>query len=250
MAGPTALPGSEIAGVQEGAASARLLAAMQAVPAAEGTAVPAAPGRRAVGEGQKELRRRQILAAAKTVFANDGFQASTMADVARAANLSYGSLYWYFRSKDELFHALMEAEEDALRRRIASALASTPLEDVDRALRQAVEATLEFFEEDRAAVKLLFRDSYALGGRFESQLFGIYERFIDDLAVVLAAAQRQGRLIAVPARVAAFSVAALVGQLAYRRLTTDDGLEASVLAEFVTRMVMDGLRPRAAEPAR
>lgn len=204
----------------------------------------ASPGRRAVGEVQKEARRLQILQAAKAVFAEAGFEGSTMADIARAAGFSYGAVYWYFPSKDELFHALMEAEEQALRERIARSLAGVAPEDPEGALRAAVRATFELFEEDRAAVKLLFRDSYAMGGRFESHLGGIYERFIDDLAEVLAAAQRRGQLIVVPPRMAAFSVAALVGQLAYRRLGTDDGLEAGVVADFAVRLVLDGLRPR------
>lgn len=208
------------------------------------TPTEAPPLRRAVSDGQKEARRRQILTAAKSVFAEQGFQASTMADVAKAAGVSYGAVYWYFPAKDELFQALMEMEEEALRARMAASLDGVDLEDAEAALRHAVRATFEFFEDDRAAVKLLFRDSYAMGGRFESQLFDIYERFIDDLALVLAGAQRKGRVIAVPTRVAAFSVAALVGQLAYRRLTTDDGLDAGVVADFVTRLVMDGLRPR------
>ncbi|MHB1444449.1 MAG: TetR/AcrR family transcriptional regulator [Acidimicrobiales bacterium] len=217
---------------------------MSAPAAAGGSAVQDDPGRRAVGDRQKEARRLQILQAAKSVFAAAGFQTSTMADVAKAAGLSYGAVYWYFPSKEELFHALMEMEEESLRLRILEGLAGRSLEDPRQALSGAIRATFEFFEEDRAAVKLLFRDSYAMGGRFESHLTGIYERFIDDLAEVLAAAQRRGQVIAVPPRVAAFSVAALVGQLAYRRLTTDDGLEADVVADFVVGLVMDGLRPR------
>lgn len=229
----------------------------------------AEPGRRrsrAVGDEQKEARRRQILLAAKRVFADQGFEATTMAAVAKAAHLSYGAVYWYFPSKDELFHAVMALEEEALRSRIAASVSG----DVDVAatasppalgstiagaagmadggpevvLGRAVRATFEFFEEDRAAVKLLFRDSYAMGGRFESHLFSIYERFIDDITAVLVAGQRQGAVIAVPPRVAAFSVAALIGQLAHRRLTTDDGLDSSVVADFVVRLVLDGLRPR------
>ena len=42
----------------------------------------------------------------------------------------------------------------------------------------------------------------------------------------------------------AFSVAALVGQIALRRLTNDDGLEAEAVADFVASLILDGLRPR------
>ncbi|MHB1584315.1 MAG: TetR family transcriptional regulator [Acidimicrobiales bacterium] len=199
---------------------------------------------RAVGEEQKEARRRQILLAAKAVFADQGFAATTMADVARSASLSYGAVYWYFTSKDELFHALMELEAEALHRCIVERVGDVAHQGPEVALTHAVAATFRFFEEDRAAVKLLFRDSIAMGERFEAHVFGIYERFIDELTQLVAAAQKQGEIVAVPPRLAAFSVAALVGQLALRRLATDDGVSAAVVADFAVRLVMDGLRPR------
>ena len=199
--------------------------------------------RRAVSDEEKEQRRDDILAAAKRVFAKKGYHATTVADVAKAARLSYGSIYWYFDSKDALFHALMASEEEALRAHIAAALA---IQDGDTVagLRGAVRATFEFFEDDRLAAKLLFRDSYALGERFEKHLFGIYERFIDDIEAVVADAQRRGAIVDAPPRMVAFSIAALIGQIAQRRLTTDDGLGADVVADFVVSLVMHGLVPR------
>ena len=202
--------------------------------------------RRAVSDEDKSLRRDAILAAAKRVFAKKGFHATTMADIAKAARLSYGSVYWYFDSKDALFHALMESEEAALREHIAAALGAVDPHEPDpyAPLRLAVQATFEFFEADRATVKLLFRDAYALGDRFEKHLFGIYERFIGDIEAMIAAAQRAGMIVDAPPRMVAFGLAALIGQIAHRRLTTDDGLDAAVVADFVVSLVLNGLLPR------
>jgi AcrR family transcriptional regulator len=199
---------------------------------------------RAVGEAEKAARRRQILSAAKRVFARKGFQATTIADVAKSARLSYGAVYWYFASKDDLFHALMDQQAEALREHIAAALDGVGDGDPEVLLRHSIRAIFEFFESDKALVRLLFRDAYALGGRFERHLAAIYEGFIDDLAALLDDARSRGQVIDAPPRVAAFSVAALIGQLAHRRLRTDDGLEASVVADFAVRLLMDGLRPR------
>jgi hypothetical protein len=44
----------------------------------------------------------------------------------------------------------------------------------------------------------------------------------------------------------AYTLAALVGQLAHRRLSTDDDVTAAQVADFVVALVLDGLRPRAA----
>ena len=49
-----------------------------------------------------EERRAQILEAATVVFAREGFLKARMDDVAEEAGLSKGTLYWYFKSKDEL----------------------------------------------------------------------------------------------------------------------------------------------------
>ena len=198
-----------------------------------------------MSDTEKAGRRTDILAAAKKVFARKGYHATTIADIAKAAKLSYGSIYWYFDSKDALFHALMEAEGQALRDHVNEAMVSTPARgSPDAAFRAAVQTTFEFFESDRALVKLLFRDSYALGDRFEKHLFGIFEAFISDIEKIVADAQRRGLIIEAPPRMVACSVATLVGQIAHRRLVTDDGLSAEVAADFVVSLLLNGLLPR------
>jgi AcrR family transcriptional regulator len=200
--------------------------------------------RRAVSDEDKSQRRDEIMAAAKEVFARKGFHDTTIADIAKRAGLAYGSIYWYFDSKDELFHALMAVEESALRSHIAAAVGARQDGDGEAPFRTAVQATFEFFESDKATVKLLFRDAYALGDRFEKHLGGIYERFIDDIESVIVVAQQRGEMVAAPPRMVAYTLAALIGQLAHRRLSTDDGVTAAEVADFVVTLVLNGLRPR------
>ncbi len=54
-------------------------------------------------EREKEQRRNDILDAAEQVFFEKGLSLSTMDDVAEAAELSKGTLYLYFNSKQELY---------------------------------------------------------------------------------------------------------------------------------------------------
>ena len=200
--------------------------------------------RRAVSAEDKSQRRDEIMAAAKEVFARKGFHDTTIADIAKQAGLAYGSIYWYFDSKDELFHALMAVEEGALRSHIAAAVGARQDGDGEAPFRTAVQATFEFVESDKATVKLLFRDAYALGDGFEKHLGGIYERFIDDIESVIVIAQQRGEMVAAPPRMVAYTLAALIGQLAHRRLSTDDGVTAAEVADFVVTLVLNGLRPR------
>jgi AcrR family transcriptional regulator len=202
--------------------------------------------RPAVSEKDKLHRRDEIMVAAKKVFAHNGFHATTIADIAKEPGLAYGSVYQYFDSKEELFDALMAAQEYALRTHLAVAMGATGARPDEswEPLRATAQATFEFFEADRATAKLVFRDAYALGDRFEKHLIAIYERFIDDIEDRIVAAQDHGEVILASSRMAAYSMGALIGQLAHRRLTTDDGVTAAQVADFVVWLVLNGLRPR------
>jgi TetR/AcrR family fatty acid metabolism transcriptional regulator len=51
-------------------------------------------------------KRRQILDAAVTVFARQGFHATRVSDIADEAGVAYGLVYHYFRDKDELLESV------------------------------------------------------------------------------------------------------------------------------------------------
>ncbi len=57
-------------------------------------------------ERERERRRQQIIVAAKRVFCEKGFNRATMEDIAKEAELSPGTLYLYFKNKDELYASL------------------------------------------------------------------------------------------------------------------------------------------------
>ena len=64
------------------------------------------PKRRAMNEEQKEERRRIILDVAWRLFAETTYDTVTMLGVAERAGLAKGTVYLYFRTKEELFLAL------------------------------------------------------------------------------------------------------------------------------------------------
>jgi AcrR family transcriptional regulator len=201
--------------------------------------------RPAVSVQEKSQRRDEIIAAAKEVFATKGFHATTIADIAKEAGLSYGSIYWYFDSKDDLFHTLVAAEEYALRTHLAVALAAsgTRFGYAEAPFRATLQATFEYFEAEKATTKLLFRDAYALDRRFDQHLGSIYERFIDDIATLITAAQERGEVLAAPPKLVAYTLTALIGHMAHRRLSNDDGVSAAEAADFIVTLVINGLHP-------
>jgi AcrR family transcriptional regulator len=65
-----------------------------------------APG----GADEDSSKRRQIVGGARQVFMAQGFDAASMGEIARVAGVSKGTLYVYFKSKEELFEAIVRQE--------------------------------------------------------------------------------------------------------------------------------------------
>lgn len=65
---------------------------------------------RTADDTEDSAKRRQIIEGARTVFRALGFDAASMGEIAKAAGVSKGTLYVYFKDKDELFQAIVEKE--------------------------------------------------------------------------------------------------------------------------------------------
>jgi AcrR family transcriptional regulator len=66
-------------------------------------------------------RRNHILRAAAQCFAKNGFRGTTLEDVKRRAGVSTGAIYTYFRSKEAMTRALLEAARDGRKKRLERA---------------------------------------------------------------------------------------------------------------------------------
>jgi AcrR family transcriptional regulator len=98
-------------------------------------------------EREKERRRQQIMVAAKRVFSEKGFTKSTMEDIASEAELSPGTLYLYFKNKDELYASLSLRVLQYLNIRLAQ-LDTEPSISAHDAITALKQAMLDVFEFD------------------------------------------------------------------------------------------------------
>ena len=121
---------------------------------------------RPAGElGRERDKRRRILAAAQEVFAEQGFDAARMEEVARRARVGQGTLYNYCESKvDLLIHAVIASMEE-VRERIAATVDPSPDEPI-RSVEDMLSARVV------AALPDLTRRSYSL----HNQAWGVIAR--------------------------------------------------------------------------
>ena len=66
--------------------------------------------------------RKEILSAAEKVFAAKGFFSTTMSEIAEAAEFGTGTLYKYFKSKEELYFTLIDEQVEELHRLVKEEL--------------------------------------------------------------------------------------------------------------------------------
>ena len=156
-----------------------------------GSSLAVAPGRRQL---QKRDRERRILAAARRLFDRNGYAKTSMEEVAERAGLAVGTLYNYFRSKDDLLLAIMRREADRLLR-LAEGILADPPEDAVVAI--AAMADL-FVESISAEERMLWRELFAasigspqdLGGR----LLELDMQIVAQLSALLEKMRTEGSI--------------------------------------------------------
>ncbi len=110
---------------------------------------------RARREREKEERRQSILRAAHEVFFENGFHRATVDDVAEQAEVSKGTVYLYFESKETILAHLLLEGLDELLDELERAYAATDALLADERLRRLSQAYLRFFRQEPEYFRLL-----------------------------------------------------------------------------------------------
>lgn len=110
---------------------------------------------------RSERTRAALITAARDLFANDGYAATSTPDIVRQANVSRGALYHHFADKLDLFRAVVEYEQATVAREIDHA--SQEVADPIAAIRLGGEAFLEAMR-DPGRRRILLIDGPAVLG--------------------------------------------------------------------------------------
>jgi AcrR family transcriptional regulator len=160
-------------------------------------------------ERKKEKTRQALAAAAMRLFAERGYEATTVADIAAAAEVSTRTFFAYFPTKEDVFFTGTQERLDLVRQAFAAHAAALPTLTAMRAtLDQIIEtAAGDLFAPDRDIRLRLLLERPELRARGTQLLFSAHQALADGIragvpdldgyAAVAAAGATIGALVAV-----------------------------------------------------
>ena len=202
------------------------------------TPQPSRPAPRPSGkrEQTKQQNRQIILEAARQVFAEHGYGATTVRDIIRATPLASGTFYNYFQSKEEVFQAIRDETALAIRPQLREARVNA--NTIDEFISATFRVFFEYVARAETNFQVMRKDVHATRMRVDTpEVIAGFEELREDLEKAI------GRGI-LPQIDADFLMASIVGvafEVAERMMMREapNPLEA---AEFATALFMGGIR--------
>ncbi|MDQ0464773.1 AcrR family transcriptional regulator [Caulobacter ginsengisoli] len=187
---------------------------------------------------RREATRGAILAAAGALFADAGFAATSVDDIARAAGVAKGAVYHHFPSKEAVFEAVFEAASRSLIGPVIKA-AMTASDELD----SIVVGTEAYFRAcaDPAFARIILRDGPAVLGwqrwrEIDAQHFG------GMIPASLKSAMRDGLMAEQPVEPLGRLLAGAVTEAAVACAAAEDPIATGLAHVEALRGLLQGLR--------
>jgi len=183
--------------------------------------------------------RQEILRAAARLFQQQGYDATSMNDVAAALKLSKGGLYHHFQSKDEILFDLMNHAMDITEERVINPVKAIadPEERLRMLIRRHIAVVLS--ERDRE-ITVMLHENHPLSPTLRKRINARKKDYVHFLENLIAEVQRaRGSKGTVSARAAAFAVLGMINWI-YQWYSPEGSLQEESLAQQYTEILFQG----------
>jgi AcrR family transcriptional regulator len=146
-------------------------------------------------EREKQAQRQEMLAAALDLFSKRGYGNVSMQEIAEKSEFATGTLYKFFRSKEDLYRALLTEQSEKFHNGIIDAFASS--DDEVEQLRNFLKVKGDIFRANIATIRIYFSETQ--GARhnvlvgFDQEMRRKHEEFLQALAAIFEKGMRRGR---------------------------------------------------------
>ncbi|HEX9161092.1 MAG TPA: helix-turn-helix domain-containing protein [Thermoanaerobaculia bacterium] len=194
----------------------------------------------------QEFRVHTIQDAAMRVIARKGMAAATMQEIAEEAGVAKGTIYLYFRDRDELVEKTFETAITQLIARVEEALEREAT--VEQKIRAAMSAKLTFFRENKEFFRLYSSLRLPEGDaqqqrRHKRTCEPQYRVSVTRFAEILRDAMERGEIRRFdPYRMALFIVEGS-NAIVVERVMEESSPAEEADVEFLTQVIMGGIRP-------
>jgi len=183
--------------------------------------------------------RQEILRAAARLFQQQGYDATSMNDVAAALKLSKGGLYHHFQSKDEILYNIMSHAMDITEERVINVVRR--IEGVEERLRTLIRLHIEVVlsEEDRE-ITVMLHENHPLPTALRRKINGRKKDYVHFVENLVADVQRQRNSTSqVTPRAAAFALVGMINWI-YQWHKPDGTLTGDALVRQYTDIFFRG----------
>jgi len=139
---------------------------------------------------KKDLRKRQILQAATEVFGNSNFQTACISEIAQKANVAEGTIYQYFKNKEDLFFSIPVQKTEAFCEELDLHLEG--IHDALNKLRKLTWYYLYFFKTNPSYARILMLDMRVSKRFSQSRTFDRVAVFTSKVLEIIQDGQEEG----------------------------------------------------------
>lgn len=190
-------------------------------------------------------RREQILQAAAQLFAQQGYHATTVSDIARAAQVAQGTVYLYFESKKAVFEALVDQTLGLFNSILSWGTSHISAPDVAERLPGIYRHVLGILAENKTLVRLMLTEVRGADPQIEAKLQAFYEDVVSKTAEQLRLGSERGIFRPnVNPMLAAHSLIAVMERLA-AIIISQEKPDLDSMANEIARMQLYGLLAKA-----
>ena len=192
----------------------------------------------------QDIRKDQIMNAAQIVVASKGYDQTRMDDIVEKAQLSKGAIYWYYKSKKDIYLSLIDYWFNEY-----SAGVLKSLEDKDSSseqLKSLFEYFVDQFDQNPDTFKIMveFWRTSGLDVDFNNKLQEIYSQFLEYIIDIIKNGIDSGEFKEVDPRITALSILINIEGIHWFTLFDKSGVEAHEYINTISNFILNGLKKR------
>ncbi len=141
---------------------------------------------------KKDLKRQQIIQAAAEVFGGSNFQNASVSEIAQRANVAEGTLYQYFKNKEDLFFSIPAQKTEEFSEEFNLHLQG--IHDTFTKIRKLIWYYLYFFKTNPAYARSLMLEMRVSKSFIKSKTYDKTKTFTDKVLDIIREGQEEGRI--------------------------------------------------------